>query len=278
MSFSVKLHRAQAKLNDYIWGNSSFWMRTSDLKAAIIALGCVFFFTPPPPGEIGPLSHWWPSGICFCRLEGHYFHCSHSWHAASFCIAFSSQKRKKQSWDKLTDILVSVIHCLSHDWTNGCHIFLGTRSVYHLWFRMESQVEWVLLLSLKRLLAVLWHMDNPTRNQSLHSYRGNRWANMFPGGCPYYSGATGPPGDSGARWNWGVVTTEWTGNELLQDKWAATWEMRNLPTNSRGSGWMAASTLLPQLHSSYIYMPFSFLNWAGISECRRCWMAGRMNE
>ena len=192
------------------------------------------------------------------------------------------KKKKNQSWDKLTDILVSVIHCLSHDWTNGCHIFLGARSVYHLWFRMESQVEWAPLLSLKKLLAVLWHMDNPTRNQSLHSYRGNRWANMFPGGCPYYSGATGPPGDSGARWNWGVVTTEWTGNELLQDKWAATWEMRNLPTNSRGSGWMAASTLLPQLHSSYIYiyiyMPFSFLNWAGISECRRCWMAGRMNE
>lgn len=280
MSFSVKLHRAQAKLNDYIWGNSSFWMRTSDLKAAIIALGCVFFFTPPPSRRnwsfVSLVAKW----NMFLSSGGTLFSLFTLLARCQFLhrLQLSKKKRKKQSWDKLTDILVSVIHCLSHDWTNGCHIFLGTRSVYHLWFRMESQVEWVLLLSLKRLLAVLWHMDNPTRNQSLHSYRGNRWANMFPGGCPYYSGATGPPGDSGARWNWGVVTTEWTGNELLQDKWAATWEMRNLPTNSRGSGWMAASTLLPQLHSSYIYMPFSFLNWAGISECRRCWMAGRMNE
>lgn len=47
-------------------------------------------------------------------------------------------------------------------------------------------------LLFNRLLAVLWNMDDPTRNQSLHSYWGNRWANMFPGGCPYYSGATGP--------------------------------------------------------------------------------------
>lgn len=52
VSFSVKLHRARAKLNDCIWRNSSFWMRTSDLKAAIIALGCVFFFTPPPEKSV----------------------------------------------------------------------------------------------------------------------------------------------------------------------------------------------------------------------------------
>ncbi len=108
---------------------------------------------------------------------------------------------------------------------------------------MESQVEWVVPFSLKRLLTVLWHMDNPTRNQSLHSYWGNRWANMFPGGCPYYSGASRPPGDSRARWNWGVVTTEWTGNELLQDKWAATWEMRNPLTKSTEGEWQHPLTL-----------------------------------
>lgn len=65
-------------------------------------------------------------------------------------------------------------------------------SVYHLWFGTESQVEWAVPLSLKRLLTAPWHMDNPTRNQSLHSYWGNRWANMFPDGCPYYSGASRP--------------------------------------------------------------------------------------
>lgn len=92
-----------------------------------------------------------------------------------------------------------------------------------MWFQMELHE---VLISLKGLLFVLWHMDNPTRNQSLHSYCSNRWANMFPAGCPYYSGATGPPGDNRARWNRGVVTTEWTGNELLQDKWDTTWEPR----------------------------------------------------
>lgn len=153
--------------------------------------------------------------------------------------------------------LVPVKQCLSLDSVNGCHTFFGICSVYHLWFGMESQVEWAVPLSLKRLLAVLWHMDNPTRNQSLHSYWGNRWANMFPGGCPYYSGASGPPGDSRARWNWGVVTTEWTGNELLQDKWAATWEVRNPPTKKRNRGWMAASSsrLLP-LRQSCIDVTF----------------------
>lgn len=51
------------------------------------------------------------------------------------------------------------------------------------------------------------------------------WANMFPGDSSYYSGAIRPREIGGARWNWGVVTTEWTSNELLQDKWEATWEM-----------------------------------------------------
>lgn len=38
------------------------------------------------------------------------------------------------------------------------------------------------------------HADNSTRNQSSHSYRLNRWANMLPSRCPYYSGAaTGGP-------------------------------------------------------------------------------------
>lgn len=103
-----------------------------------------------------------------------------------------------------------------------------------MWFEMELHDVCEVLLSLKGLLFVLWHMDNPTRNQSLHSYCSNRWANMFPGGCPYYSGATGPPGDNRARWNRGVVTTEWTGNELLQDKWDTTWEPRKSSIKSRG--------------------------------------------
>lgn len=51
------------------------------------------------------------------------------------------------------------------------------------------------------------------------------WANMFPGDSSYYSGAIRPREIGGARWKWGVVTTEWTSNELLQDKWEATWEM-----------------------------------------------------
>lgn len=196
-----------------------------------------------------------------------------------FRIAFSSPQ---QSRGNLTDILICVKLCLSHDFNNGSHIFFGLCLVYHLRFGMESQVEWALLLSLKRLLTVLWHMDNPTRNQSLHSYWGNRWANMFPGGCPYYSGATGPPGDSGARWNWGAVTTEWTGNELLQDKWAATWETRNPLTKSRGRECMAASALLPQLRSCmlYIYMyAVFFLNRRGISEWLVVWwLEGWLNK
>lgn len=167
----------------------------------------------------------------FCLKGHHLFHCSGSQHRTNCALPSALKSRAETTW---LNILVSVKHFLSD-----------------LWFGLESQVEWALPLSLKRLLAVLWHMDNPTRNQSLHSYWGNRWANMFPGGCPYYSGASGTPGDSRARWNWGVVTTEWTGNELLQDKWAATWEMRNPPTKSRDKRWMAASTntLLPQLHS-----------------------------
>lgn len=122
-------------------------------------------------------------------------------------------------------------------------------------------------------------MDNPTRNQSLHSYWGNRWANMFPGVCPYYSTASGPPGDSRARWNWGVVTTEWTGNELLQNKWSATWEMRNPPTKHGDRGWVAASTstFFPQLHSA-TNITF-FLNRQRLSAWDKVWMARRrMNE
>lgn len=84
---------------------------------------------------------------------------------------------------------------------------------------------WAVPLSLNDLLAVWWHVNNPTRNQSLHSCCSNMWANMFPGDSPYYSEAIWPPGDWRARWNWGVVTTQWASNELLEDKWDATWEV-----------------------------------------------------
>lgn len=70
-----------------------------------------------------------------------------------------------------------------------------------------------------------WHVDNPTRNQSLHSCCGNMRANMLPGDAALLFRGYRAPGDWRARWNWGVVTTEWTSNELLHDKWDATWEM-----------------------------------------------------
>lgn len=52
---------------------------------------------------------------------------------------------------------------------------------------------------------------------------------MFPGGCPYYSGGSWAPGRRTAIWNGGAVTTEWAGNELLPDKGAAAEEMKSPP-------------------------------------------------
>lgn len=209
MSFGVKLHAAPAKLNAFICRKQN--QRTTDFKVKIIVLVCVFFYKVED---------------VFC-LQGHNLHCLGCRHRTkSTAHCFQSWKTELRQLDWYTQLCETLPTCL----------------VYHLRVGMQSQVEWVVLLSLKRLLAVLWHMDNPTRNQSLHSYSGNRWANMFPDGCPYYSGASEAPGDSRARWNWGVVTTEWTGNELLQDKWAATWEMRNRPAKITDRGWMAAST------------------------------------
>ena len=58
-------------------------------------------------------------------------------------------------------------------------------------------------------------------------------------------GVVGPQETAEARWNWSVVTTDWTGNELHQDKWAPTWEMRSLPTKRKGVDWQHPPVLLP---------------------------------
>lgn len=143
---------------------------------------------------------------------------------------------------------------------------VGTYSWLHAWIVTLHEV-WVVLLLLKKLLAVRWHIDNPRRNQSLHSYCCNRWANMLPGDSPYYSGAIRPPGDTRARWNWGVVTTERTGNELLQDKCAATWEMRKY--KERREGVNGAITVFLGLILVYIYVWTCFTNDIWTLRCRR---------
>lgn len=247
-------------MNTFVEGtNNSFWIKTCDFKAAIIALFvCVFFFTPGENWPVFSLVTKWnmfSSSSFVCR---EYFHCSDTQHWTNFALP-STLIKNKTNKPKKTDAGTWLIY--SSIWNTAYHTtltmtitFICICLVYHLWFGTESQVEWTMLLSFKRLLAVLWHMYNPTRNQSLCSYWGNRWANMFPGGCPYYSGASGPPGDSRARWNWGVVTTEWTGNELLRDKWVATREIKDPPTKSRNRRWMAASTdtALPWLYYNVI--------------------------
>lgn len=201
MSFGVKLQ----KLDEYI-RRSCNWFQSSNYCSRL----CIFLHTPEILVSFLTRGQGWNMSNMYSVLYIYFF-------------VFRDT--------------ISIVQVLGAEpvlyflWNTACHMTLTMADTHNAWFvvcdfEMEFHEVRVVLLSLKELVAVWWHMDNPTRNQSLHSYCGNRWANMSPGGCPYYSGATGPPGDNRARWNWGVVTTEWTGNELLQDKWAATWEMR----------------------------------------------------
>lgn len=221
MQFGVEIAcgSSRTELTTFGGGKTVFYVEGSRFKAALYVCGLLGVFLTPMKTLTSFLIG---SEMFFFHRQEHIFHSPESFYRTNSALRSRLKNTAETSW-LIYDTLLREKLTLA-----------ATYSFAYAWFIICDlewrQVEWAVILSFERLLAVLWHMDNPTRNQSLHSYWGNRWANMFPGGCPYYSGASGAPGDCRARWNWSVVTTDWTGNELLQDKWAATREMKNPTT------------------------------------------------
>lgn len=227
MQFGVEITcgSSRIELTTFGGGKTVFYVEGNRFKAAIFCAlyvcGLLVIFLTP----LKTLTSFLIGSeiyFIFFHRQKHIFHSPEFCHRINSALRSRLQNTAGTSWLTYDTLLCEKL------------TLAATYSFAYAWFIICDlewrQVEWVVILSFEGLLAVLWHMDNPTRNQSLHSYWGNRWANMFPGVCPYYSGASGAPGDCRARWNWSVVTTDWTGNELLQDKWAATREMKNPTT------------------------------------------------